>query len=87
MNFVIEAENLKNCTPATVSRCGIIYVDSRTLNWEMLIKSFFLKEFPQAIIKFKDLCMESTIYCIEATLAYIGAYGSFPMTFSDMKLV
>ena len=26
MTIVIEAEDLTNCTPATISRCGMIYM-------------------------------------------------------------
>ena len=34
--LVFEVENLNNASPATVSRCGIVYVSETDLNWEPL---------------------------------------------------
>jgi len=35
--MVFEVENLNNASPATVSRCGIVYVSSSDLGFEPLI--------------------------------------------------
>lgn len=39
MNILIEAENLASCTPATISRCGMIYMQDEQIS----IKSLFNK--------------------------------------------
>ena len=31
MNILIEAENLSSCTPATISRCGMIYMQDEQI--------------------------------------------------------
>ena len=41
MNIIFEIPDLKNATPATVSRCGIVFVEDKNLGWEAIIDSFF----------------------------------------------
>ena len=38
--MVFEVENLNNASPATVSRCGIVYVSESDLGWEPLIDTW-----------------------------------------------
>lgn len=38
--LVFEVENLNNASPATVSRCGIVYVSPTDLGYEPIIKSW-----------------------------------------------
>jgi dynein heavy chain len=38
--MTFEVENLDNASPATVSRCGIIYVSPPDLSWEPLIQTW-----------------------------------------------
>lgn len=38
--MVFEVENLNNASPATVSRCGIIYVSKVDLGWRPLIETW-----------------------------------------------
>ena len=38
--MTFEVENLNNASPATVSRCGIIYVSATDLGWEPLFTTW-----------------------------------------------
>ena len=38
--MTFEVENLNNASPATVSRCGIIFVSSTDLGWEPLFETW-----------------------------------------------
>src|SRR3569833_2314320 len=38
--MVFEVENLTNSSPATVSRCGIVFVSESDLNWEPIIETW-----------------------------------------------
>lgn len=40
--MTFEVENLNNASPATVSRCGIIYVSANELGWEPLVSTWAL---------------------------------------------
>ncbi|CAK0822429.1 unnamed protein product [Prorocentrum cordatum] len=41
--IVFEVENLRNASPATVSRAGIIYVSASDLGWKPLVESWLLR--------------------------------------------
>ena len=38
--MVFEVENLNNASPATVSRCGIIFISPSNLGWRPLIDTW-----------------------------------------------
>lgn len=47
MTILFEAIHLENATPATVARCGVVYMQSHQLDWKILHLSFLneLREF------------------------------------------
>ena len=51
MNIVFEVENLAEASPATVSRCGMVFFEQKMLGWDIIYKAW-LKKMPQT---FKDL--------------------------------
>lgn len=40
VKLVFEVENLKNASPATVSRCGIVFLSETDLSWEPLVEAW-----------------------------------------------
>ena len=40
VHMVFEVQDLAQASPATVSRCGMVYIDSMELKWDALIKSW-----------------------------------------------
>ena len=45
MTIVIEAEDLTNCTPATISRCGMIYMKDDIIPLKAIINKW-IKSLP-----------------------------------------
>eukprot|EP01059_Diplonema_ambulator_P031435 TRINITY_DN5765_c0_g1_i5.p1 TRINITY_DN5765_c0_g1~~TRINITY_DN5765_c0_g1_i5.p1 ORF type:complete len:4657 (+),score=1802.33 TRINITY_DN5765_c0_g1_i5:140-14110(+) len=41
MKLCFEVENLRNASPATVSRAGIVYISDKELGWEPILKAKF----------------------------------------------
>ncbi len=44
VKLMFEVEDLRNASPATVSRAGIIFVSESDLDWEPVLKSWLMKK-------------------------------------------
>jgi dynein heavy chain len=74
--MVFEVENLNNASPATVSRCGIIYVSSTDLGWRPLIDTWCKDR--QETKEYANV--EEFNWMIEFTEKYIEKPKAFEMT-------
>ena len=41
MRILFEVNDLNQASPATVSRCGMVWVSEEVVHWEEIIVSFF----------------------------------------------
>ncbi len=52
VKLMFEVEDLRNASPATVSRAGIIFVSESDLDWEPVLKSWLKKKAPSMVPTF-----------------------------------
>ena len=54
MTMMFEVEDLIHASPATVSRCGMVFLEAKNLGWDALLKAYFNKGFPEALANVKQ---------------------------------
>ena len=87
MTMMFEVEDLAVASPATVSRCGMVYLETKNLGWEALLKAFMKKNWPKILEKVQDNAFNTLKWFIEPCVPWVKKYGKFPMSLSDMNLV
>jgi dynein heavy chain len=77
--ITFEVENLNNASPATVSRCGIVYVSATDLGWEPLVSTWIKDR-----VEIKEYChQDEGTWLNELVQKYIKGPDMFKMLLLD----
>ncbi|OMJ85003.1 hypothetical protein SteCoe_13780 [Stentor coeruleus] len=87
MTMMFEVEDLKEASPATVSRCGMVYLEPHRLGWPCLLASY-INTLPYAI---KDLyggfITEMVQWIAWPSLEFLRKRCKFPTNITEMEMV
>ncbi|CAE7456958.1 ODA2 [Symbiodinium sp. CCMP2592] len=53
--IVFEVESLRNASPATVSRAGIIFVSTSDLGWEPIVESWYMQRLDMGVSRHQEV--------------------------------
>ena len=87
MTMMFEVEDLAVASPATVSRCGMVYLETKNLGWEALVKAFIGKKWPKVLEKQAEFMLAALKWFLDPCVTYARKYGKFPLHLSEMNLV
>jgi len=82
-----EVDQLKYASPAILSRCGIVFMERRYLNWHVLVKTY-ISHLPESltskVIKTIEEFMNSVL---PAAMAFVEKYTKLQVNLSSMHLI
>ncbi|XP_071879956.1 dynein axonemal heavy chain 3 isoform X2 [Anas platyrhynchos] len=93
MSLIFEPADLEEASPATVSRCGMIYMDPQQLGWKPLKDSYMNTLPPNLQEEHRELVNDMFMWLVEPCLEFIHhnckaivQTSSIHLTYSLMKL-
>ena len=83
MTMMFEVEDLIYASPATVSRCGMVYLEAVQLGWTPIISSFLLSsKYPPELEHYKSIFQKHTTHFLDPAITFAKANCTFPMVIS-----
>lgn len=86
LRMFFEVEELKHASLAIVSRCGIVYMESAQLGWDVLTKSY-CDTLPTVLLPKKTKIEDLIVSVLKPTLAFVMKQCKFPLPMKPMHLV
>lgn len=90
MRMLFEVQDLSVASPATVSRCGMVYLTPEELGWRPYVKTWLKTHFDDEEL-FPELCQDHLWMLFDATcdvgLEYIRTHCSEPVKTTDLQQV
>lgn len=87
MNLIFEPEDLEQASPATVSRCGMIYMDPNQLGWRVFKDSYIQYELPQSLPKdARELINDLFEWMVDPCLEFLRTNCKFQLGTSSIHL-
>ncbi|CAH2277608.1 Hypothetical predicted protein [Pelobates cultripes] len=86
-NVIFEVLDLEQASPATVSRCGMIYMEAKDLGWEPLMESWLMTKLP-AKLSVEECQIVQTMcrWLLSASLDFVEKKCKFVIQTSPLHL-
>ena len=85
-NLIFEVEDLFYASPATVSRCGMIFLEPIQLGWRPIVRGYVEFGMPEYMKPSSDYIIMNTEWMLEATLSFVMKNCKFPWTMDECVL-
>ena len=85
MNMIFEVQDLAVASPATVSRCGMIYVEPTEMGWEPL-KVSWMNTLPETLQRHHERLKELFTWLVEPCLRFVRKNCAELVPTSDINL-
>lgn len=71
MNLIFEPADLEQASPATVSRCGMIYMEPKQLGWRPFLESYTVTLEKMMLAEQMELVLELIDWIVPASFNFI----------------
>ena len=86
MSLIFETQDLSQASPATVSRCGMIYMEPRSIGWRPMFKSW-LETQPDLLKAESELLTGLFEWFVDAALELLRKQCKEILATQNMQLV
>lgn len=86
MNLIFEPADLEHASPATVSRCGMIYMEPALLGWRPFMESYLATLSKFLLVEQLELLVELFEWLVDPCLKFINAHCKKFVETSDIHL-
>ncbi|KAK4874901.1 hypothetical protein RN001_014261 [Aquatica leii] len=86
MNLIFEPADLEQASPATVSRCGMIYMEPRLLGWMAFRDSYYAKLEKTLLAEQMEIAQEVIDWLMPPCFYHISHYCKYFVFISDIHL-
>ena len=86
MSVMFEVEDLAQASPATVSRCGMVYMEQVGLGVQALVESW-IQRMPAPLSPYLEQLHTLCAWLLPPTLAYVAAQSRMQLQVSEMHCV
>ena len=86
MTMLFEVEDLFSASPATVSRCGMIFMEPDQLYWNTLIDAYLTFELSEELVSLRESFRFNLEWFLGAILSYVDKYCKLPVTMNKLQL-
>ncbi|CAL7933869.1 unnamed protein product [Xylocopa violacea] len=86
MNMMFEPADLEHASPATVSRCGMIYMEPSQLGWNALFDSYKIYLKDKLLIEQYELIVELIEWLIDPILFFVNQHCKIFVEVSELHM-
>ena len=86
MTMFFEAEDLEQASPATVSRVGMIFCETRNIGWEP-VRNIWLKTLPEAVQAHEDVIVGLFDWLFPMMTYFVIKYCKMPNVMAAQELI
>ena len=86
MNLMFEVEDLINASPATVSRCGMVYLEPEQLGWEPLMRAYLKYKLVECLKELRKNIWKRMDYYLTPSLVFVQKQCKLPFKVDEMQM-
>lgn len=86
MNLIFEPADLEQASPATVSRCGMIYMEPKMLGWQPSLDSYMTTLEKWLLVEQREIFLELVEWLVPSCFKFISHHCKLFVETSEIHL-